>query len=370
MKKKKSKKKLKGIRVLFSLALIISIVVGFFAAKAQFTLNNSLKNINRDYASALASVNLNGIKVSSDSDIVNLLLIGNDARIEKNYESKKGLPDVMMIATMDKKHGTLKLTSLMRDVRVYNPDTDSYMKLNESFNSNGMKSLYKTIAENYNIKLDGFVSVGFDAFKDAVNAVGGVEIELTESEANYLRNTNYIHGKKNRASIKAGKHVLNGNQALGYCRIRKGVSRLGLEVPVTPNGLRDDYGRTWRQRNVLSKTFEKMKSQPISKWIEVANKVLSKVTTDLTNDKIMTYMKDVIMMGTTDIHQCQIPVEGYFRDGTVAEFGTAYLIPTNGVSNEYDISCNAEALNQFIFDYDGNGEFKYTPSSSQGDSLQ
>ena len=370
MKKKKSKKKLKGIRVLFSLALIISIVVGFFAAKAQFTLNNSLKNIKRDYASALASVNLNGIKVSSDSDIVNLLLIGNDARIEKNYESKKGLPDVMMIATMDRKHGTLKLTSLMRDVRVYNPDTDSYMKLNESFNSNGMKSLYKTIAENYNIKLDGFVSVGFDAFKDAVNAVGGVEIELTESEANYLRNTNYIHGKKNRASIKAGKHVLNGNQALGYCRIRKGVSRLGLEVPVTPNGLRDDYGRTWRQRNVLSKTFEKMKSQPISKWIEVANKVLSKVTTDLTNDKIMTYMKAIIMMGTTDIHQCQIPVEGYFRDGTVAEFGTAYLIPTNGVSNEYDISCNAEALNQFIFDYDGNGEFKYTPSSGQDDSLQ
>ena len=110
MKKKKSKKKLKGIRVLFSLALIISIAVGFLAAKAQFTLNNSLKNINRDYASALVSVDLSGIKVSSDSDIVNLLLIGNDARIEKNYESKKGLPDVMMIATMDRKHGTLKFT--------------------------------------------------------------------------------------------------------------------------------------------------------------------------------------------------------------------------------------------------------------------
>ena len=216
-KKKKTGKNNRVKKILFTVVLILSASAGFLAAKVQFTLNNSLNNIKRDYSSALSSVDLSGIKVSSDNDIVNLLLIGNDARVEKYYSSKNGLPDVMMIATMDKKHSTLKLTSLMRDVRVFNPDANDYMKLNESFNTNGVKSLYKTIAENYNIKLDGYVSVGFEAFKDVVNAVGGVEVELTDTEARYLRSTNYIRVKKsNRTSIKVGKQKLNGDQALGY----------------------------------------------------------------------------------------------------------------------------------------------------------
>ena len=117
-KKKKTGKNKRVKKILFTVVLILSASAGFLAAKVQFTLNNSLNNIKRDYSSALSSVDLSGIKVSSDNDIVNLLLIGNDARVEKYYSSKTGLPDVMMIATMDKKHGTLKLTSLMRDVRV------------------------------------------------------------------------------------------------------------------------------------------------------------------------------------------------------------------------------------------------------------
>ena len=363
-KKKKTGKNKRVKKILFTVVLILSASAGFLAAKVQFTLNNSLNNIKRDYSSALSSVDLSGIKVSSDNDIVNLLLIGNDARVEKYYSSKTGLPDVMMIATMDKKHGTLKLTSLMRDVRVFNPDANDYMKLNESFNTNGVKSLYKTIAENYNIKLDGYVSVGFEAFKDVVNAVGGVEVELTDTEARYLRSTNYIRGKKsNRTSIKVGKQKLNGDQALGYCRIRKGTDIIGEPV-VTPTGLMDDYGRTWRQRNVLSATFSKMKSQSISKWIDIANKVLGEITTDLDNDKIYGYMKDVIMMGTTQIHQLQVPINGFFRASEKGEYNTSYLIPTNGVSSDWDISYNAEGLHQFIFDYNGEGEFKYNPSNS------
>ena len=363
-KKKKTGKNNRVIKILFTVVLILSASAGFLAAKVQFTLNNSLNNIKRDYSSALSSVDLSGIKVSSDNDIVNLLLIGNDARVEKYYSSKNGLPDVMMIATMDKKHSTLKLTSLMRDVRVFNPDANDYMKLNESFNTNGVKSLYKTIAENYNIKLDGYVSVGFEAFKDVVNAVGGVEVELTDTEARYLRSTNYIRGKKsNRTSIKVGKQKLNGDQALGYCRIRKGTDIIGEPV-VTPTGLMDDYGRTWRQRNVLSATFSKMKSQSISKWIDIANKVLGEITTDLDNDKIYGYMKDVIMMGTTQIHQLQVPINGFFRASEKGEYNTSYLIPTNGVSSDWDISYNAEGLHQFIFDYNGEGEFKYKPSNS------
>lgn len=71
-----------------------------------------------------------------------------------------------------------------------------------------------------------------------------MEAELTESEANYLNTTNYISKKKYR-HVKVGKQKLNGNQALGYCRIRKGGT-------YTITGLTDDYGRTWRQRAIIT----------------------------------------------------------------------------------------------------------------------
>ena len=189
------------------------------------------------------------------------------------------------------------------------------------------------------------MEVGFDAFEKIVNSVGGVEAELTESEANYLNTTNYISKKKYR-HVKVGKQKLNGNQALGYCRIRKGGT-------YTITGLTDDYGRTWRQRTVISAVFAKMKKQPLSKWLEVGNKVLSNIETDLDNDKIMSLMKDTVFLGTADVKQLQIPMEGYF---TTSSDG-AYLLSTN--SSETDWSTNADILKNFIFKYNGKDEFKY-----------
>ena len=149
------------------------------------------------------------------------------------------------------KHGTLKLTSLMRDMVVDIPDNGEN-KLNAANSFGGIQMLYKTIAQNFNVELDGYVEVGFTAFEKIVNSVGGINLELTESEANYLNTTNYISKKKYR-NVKVGKQKLNGNQALGYCRIRKG----GV---TTITGLRDDYGRTWRQRTVIKAVFDKVKN--------------------------------------------------------------------------------------------------------------
>ena len=179
-----------------------------------------------------------------------------------------------------------------------------------------------------------------------------MEIELTESEAAYLNATNYIRPAKYR-NVKAGKHTLNGAQALGYCRIRKYAK--GIQ-PVTPTGQIDDYGRTWRQRNAITSIFNKVKKMPMSKWLDIAKDVLKKnVKTDLTNKQIINYIKNVVMMGTTTIHQLQIPVNPYFSGGNVPGVGSCLSI-----QKEYQ----ADAINQFIFKYNGkNGEFEYTPSS-------
>ena len=227
-RKKRKKKVLKN--VLLSICLIISIAAGYFAARAQVMFNQSLNHVKRNYDSALATVDLSGIHVDSDNDIVNLLFIGNDHRKEWNGFVEEGLPDVMMIGTLDKKHKSLKLTSLLRDMKIYSSSSGKYRKLNECFNDGGIKGIYKAIAENFNIKLDGYVMVGFDAFTQAINTIGGVEVELTQTEVDYLSKTNFIRKKKYRKGLKVGKQKLNGYQALGYCRIRKGYDVIGTTL--------------------------------------------------------------------------------------------------------------------------------------------
>ncbi len=337
-------------KILMSILIILSAAAGFFIAKAQVTLNNTLNHVNRDYDTALKDIDLSGIKVNSDDQIVNILIVGNDYRKEKGYDAS-GLTDTMIVATMDMKHGTLKLTSLMRDTVVDIPGK-SPNKLNAANSFGGIELLYKTIAQNFNIELDGYVEVGFKAFEKIVNEVGGVEVELTESEVNYLNTTNYISKRRYR-HVKVGKQKLNGNQALGYCRIRKGGT--------TITGLRDDYGRTWRQRTVIKAVFDKVKKLPMTKWLDIANDVLDGyVTTDLTNDDIIKYMKDVVMMGTTEVHQLQVPLEGYYRSGESGEFSCgSCLVMTDGTDSTRSNTANAEALNQFIFEYDGNSDFTY-----------
>ena len=216
MKKTKKKKNRKIIsKILFVLALCVSVFAGFWIARTQIVFSS----VNQNKDNAFKQVKLPKGNYKSDNNIVNILIIGNDYRKESGY-SAAGLPDVMMIATLDKKHKNLKLTSLLRDQVVDIPG-HGQNRLNSCFGygEDGPTLLYKTIAQNYNIKLDGYVEVGFDAVKAIVNAVGGVEIELTESEAAYLNATNYIRPAKYR-NVKAGTHILNGAQALGYSRIR------------------------------------------------------------------------------------------------------------------------------------------------------
>ena len=189
-------------KVLMGILLVLSATAGFFVAKAQVLYNNSLNQINRDYDTALANVDLSGIHVNSDDQIVNILVIGNDYREERGYGAS-GLTDTMIIATMDMKHGTLKTASLMRDLVVEIPGHGKN-KLNSANSFGGIELLYKTIATNFNIELDGYVEVGFAAFTKIIDKVGGIELELTESEASYLNSTNYIRNKKSR-NVKVGK---------------------------------------------------------------------------------------------------------------------------------------------------------------------
>lgn len=326
-------------KIMFVIGLLLSTLAGCYAGK----MSDSLDLMNRVSGNKLSSIDLGNIEVKEQSGIINILLIGSDSREELGKE-KYGRSDTVMIATIDNTHKCLKLTSLMRDMDVEIPGYGKH-KFNASYSYGGPELLYRTIAGNFGIRLDGYAEVDFKAFKDIVNQVGGVDVELSEQEAQYLNNTNYINGKKNR-NVKAGWNTMNGAQALGYCRIRK-VANI--------NGTNNDQGRTERQRIVMNGIFSKIKTMPMSKWKNVMDAVMPNITTDISNKEIINYASDIVLMGTTKIHQCQIPVNGHYTDG---------VSPTDGKILDIDLDANKKLLQDFLFYYDGKGKSDALPESA------
>ncbi|BBF44016.1 cell envelope-related transcriptional attenuator [Lachnospiraceae bacterium KM106-2] len=284
----------------------------------EVKLNNTLNIVTRDTVNDLSNVDLNDVDVVSDDQIINILLIGSDKR--ENW-TQAGRSDSVMIATLDAKNKKLKLTSLMRDMYV---DIPGYEKnrFNAAYSFGGVSLLYQTIATNFGIKLDGYVLVDFDAFKKVIKQLGGVKITLTDAEWKYLT-TAYKKGSVTK--LKQGTNLMNGAQALAYTRIRQDKA--------------GDFGRTQRQRVVLQSIFEKAKTLSLNESLELAREVLSYISTDLTNDEIYSYIKTVLLMGTTDIDQFRIPVDNSYQSQRIS--GMSVLIP--------DLEVNKQELQNFIF---------------------
>lgn len=339
-KKNKSGKKRVVGRVFLVIGIIISMAAGSMLAVAQHEVNGSLNLLNFDKKNSLDKVDVSKYDTVSDSEIINILLVGADKNLdEQNTSGASRRSDSMMIATLDMKHKKLKVTSLMRDMYVEIPGHGS-RKLNAAYSLGGIKLLYETIAKNFGIKMKGYAEVNFDAFVEVINAVGGVEATLTESEAVNLNDTNYIKRKKYR-NVKVGKQVLNGYQALGYCRIRHGKWKNGRYPAVlTASGKGDDYGRAERQRLVIQALLKKVKSMSPTKWLDLVDIILPNVKTDLDKDDIKSYLMAVVKMGTTELKQFSLPIQNGYTSQKIN--GEDCLVP--------DLSKNREALEKFIFE--------------------
>jgi len=238
--------------------------------------------------------------------------------------------DSMMIVSINSKDNTIKLTSLLRDTYVEIPG-EKPNKLNSVYSAGGADLLVNTIEQNYRIRIDGFAHINFDAFEKIVNRLGGISIELGEEEAHYLNTTNYISIRENR-TVVAGMNVLNGNQALGYCRVRKCV---------TLGGANDDYGRTLRQRRVLNAIFEKYKSQNFINLLSIMNECLGYVTTNVTASHIENSLENIVENKITTMKTLRIPANGIFE--TPKKY--------NGVEDPLvlDWDDNVKELYKFIF---------------------
>lgn len=336
---KRKKKRIVG-KIFFVLGLIVSVSIGSMAATVVHKGNSMLGLINYDDKTKLSKLDMSKYQLDKDMEIVNILLVGADKNADEQNSSKaERRSDSMMIATMDIRNNKLKITSLMRDMYVAIPGHGSN-KLNAAYSFGGIELLYETIAQNFGIQMDGYAEVNFDAFIDVIDELGGIEATLTKSEAVNLNHTNYIKRKKYR-NLKVGKQKLNGYQALGYCRIRHGKKQANGRYPgvYTASGKGDDYGRTERQRLVIQAIFKKAKTLSPTDLLNLAEVVLPSIKTDISKDMIYTYLMTLVQMGTTQINQFSVPIDGGYTNQTIN--GGQCLVP--------DLAANRNALKKFIF---------------------
>ena len=223
----------------------------------------------------------------------------------------------MILVTIDKEHQKIKMTSFMRDLWVSIPGYDDG-RLNAAYSYGGAELLLKTIYENFGVSINDYVMVDFEMFEKLIDGLGGVSVEITEDEADFINETSH-------ANVHSGENILDGDYALIYCRIRY---------------LDSDFNRTQRQRKVMNSIFKKIVSQNPITTLSVMSDVLPLITTDISPVKMTLKAFGAIALLKYGNDQFRIPTD----DGYSSEMidGQDVLVP--------DLEENKTALHQFLYE--------------------
>lgn len=202
--------------------------------------------------------------------MINILVLGTDER----KQGTRGRTDAILAVTINTEKKTITVTSFMRDTYVKLSGTESYNRLNAAYVFGGVGGLQNTLADYFGIGFDNYAQVNFTSFEQVIDAIGGIDMELTEKEvSNLIKHTKLDGGvvfdpEKQKVEGTENTYHLNGKYALRFCRDR-----------YTGSG---DFGRTERQRKVLMKIVEKAQSLSFGELMEFIPVVLPLITTDLT----------------------------------------------------------------------------------------
>ncbi len=288
--------------VVFCLIVNLTVLVYSLASMFQKFLSRDTQPINENEISV---VEQEDPKVKNS--IINILVLGLDAR-EENYEDNADgvRSDSVLILTLDLINNKIKLSSLMRDMYVRvpgSPFSSGYDKLTHAFAYGAYNGYEKTgtssgayrtgaiyslkaVNENFDLNIKDFVIFNFYSFKDVIDEMGGVTINLTQDEIDILSGGGYDvvarpgeEGFVPLKNAKPGMVSLNGYQALSYARIRS---------------IGDDVARTQRQRNVMQAMYAKLKKVNVFQLPSVLTTLLDSVNTSLDNREIINITKEIL----------------------------------------------------------------------------
>lgn len=249
--------------------------------------------------------------VVQGENVINILLIGQDRRPGEI----RARSDTMILCTINKAKKKIYLTSFMRDMYVQIPGY-SDNRINVPYVLGGMKLLDACLEKNFGVQVDGNVEVDFSGFEKVIDTLGGVDIELNKSEVNYFKRS---YGWE----FKIGVNHLSGAQALGYARNRS-----------VSNEESDDFGRTRRQRIVVSKIVEKAKKMSLGQLKDLISVFMPMLTTDLTDVQILRYLIEVFpILSDLEVEMSRIPIDGSFKMTQIK--GMSVLVPSLEKNREY-----------------------------------
>lgn len=319
-KPKKNKKKRHPIRntliILLCLVLVGGACVGFYGYQ---TVERLLSSFNTDEPLE-ENQYIDASELYSDPNQTNILLIGIDAR-EADEDSRS---DTMMLVTIDNTNGQIKLTSFLRDSYVEIAGKNWNEKLNAAYFRGGVQMLVDTLELNFKVDIPYYMLVNFEIFTTIVDELGGINVDVTERESEYVKNSKRPNIP---VEIPAGKEVLlDGEQALWYARIRK---------------LDSDFMRTQRQRKVITAMVDKALSKDLGELISLAEAVIPLVKTNLTSDEILGLGIGALKNKAFayDIVQHQVPADGTWSSRNISNVGSSLVM---------DMDENTRLLHSFL----------------------
>lgn len=240
-----------------SLVICATTYAVYLTKKAEQAANNAYEKIeNREISDKRET------KVEPLNDNISVLFIGVDDSETRGQGADRSRSDALMLATLNNKTKTMKLLSIPRDSYVYIPYSRSNDKINHAHAKGGTLATIETVEELFDIPVDYYVRMNFNAFIDVVDALGGIEVEVPYD----LLEQNEFDQKT--ISLKAGLQELNGSEALALARTRKKDS---------------DIERGKRQQEIIKAIAAKAASfSSISKYDDVLDAVGDNMKTDMT----------------------------------------------------------------------------------------
>ncbi len=303
LKKKRAKqRKRRRIISITIISLIILLIV--FLVSVNSTLGRIKRTTIDDKNLEISDKFKNSETYTKEyNDVVNIVFFGLDEKVDDIQRS-----DAIMIGTLDPINNKIKITSLMRDSYVNIPDY-GYDKLNHAYAYGGPELSIRTINKNFDLNITDYVSVDFSKLENIIDAMGGIDMEMSETELEHVNNyldivytaagktPKHVHFEEN------GKVHMTGYEALGYTRIR--------------GTLGGDFDRTERQRKVMNEIFNNISNSGVGKLAITMNKLLPFVETSLSNSEILSLGTQVLSMNNTQLEQARFPRNEYSEDSLI-----------------------------------------------------
>lgn len=242
--------------------------------------------------------------ITDNEDTINILLIGQDRRPGEN----RARSDAMILVTVNKSAKTLTMTSFLRDTWVKIPGYFNE-RLNVPYVIGGFPLLNETLEYTFGVSVDHNLEVDFDGFQKAIELVGGVDVNLTAAEAEHL------NSQEASWALVEGINHLDGEQALAYSRIRY---------------LGTDFGRTNRQRIVLTTLIDKAKRLSATELVNLVYGLMPMVRTDMTDGEIISLVLELApLLPELKIASQHIPADGAYAYASIDNKSVIYLSQEN-----------------------------------------